>query len=258
LQALCQTAVRRCSQTDRTRIAEFISIVLNFQLADIIEINLEPADRFQLLEPLLRGLTHEIRNPVQGILASSEALLIRFEEDPASVKLLEMIQRECLRVEQLLVDLLDLARPVELHSSPQSVNRVLEESVRVIQQQHTTQIKTEIPQDLPLVYMDSGCLRRAILAVLKNAVESKSSDAIRVTAENLGKQIQIRIQDNGEGILAEDMEHVVEPFFSTRPKKAGLGLSIAERIVRLHKGEFHIESQRGEGTGVIIRLPIQA
>jgi signal transduction histidine kinase len=215
---------------------------------------LEPADRFQLLEPLLRGLTHEIRNPVQGILASSEALRCRFE-DPASVKLLEMIQRECVRVEQLLVDLLDLARPVERHPNPQSVKGVLEECVRVIQQ-HTGEIRSEIAQDLPLVYVDSGSLRRAFLAVLENAVESKSSAPIRVTAENLGKQIQIRIQDNGEGILAEDMEHVMEPFFSTRPKKAGLGLTIAERIVRLHQGEFQIESQRGEGTGVIIRLPI--
>jgi signal transduction histidine kinase len=238
-------------------IAKFISMVLNFQLTDIIEVNLEPADRFQLLEPLLRGLTHEIRNPVQGILASSEALRCRFEEDPASVKLLEMIQRECLRVEQLLIDLLDLARPVECHPNPQSVKGVLEESVRVIQQQHTGEIRTEIAKDLPLAYVDSGCLRRAFLAVLKNAVESKSSAPIRVTAENLGNQIQIRIQDGGEGILAEDMEHVMEPFFSTRPKKAGLGLTIADRIVRLHHGDFRIESQRGKGTGVIILLPIQ-
>lgn len=233
-------------------------MMLNFQLADIIEVNLEPPDTFQLLEPLLRGLTHEIRNPVQGILASSEALRCRFEEDPASVKLLEMIQRECLRVEQLLVDLLDLARPVVRHSNPQSVKGVLEESVRVIQQQHNGEIRTEIQQELPFAYIDSGCLRRAFLAVLKNAVESKTSAAIRVTAQKLGNQIEIRIQDGGEGILAEDIEHVIEPFFSTRPKKTGLGLTIADRIVRLHRGEFRIESERGEGTGVIIRLPIES
>ncbi len=220
------------------------------------EADLEPPDRYQLLEPLLRGLTHEIRNPVQGILASSEALRCRFEEDAGSVKLLEMIQRECLRVEQLLIDLLDLARPVEPHSSPQSLNRVLEESIRVIQQQHAGEIHAEIPPDLPFACIDSASLRRAFLAILKNAMESKSAGPIRVTAENLGKQIQIRIQDSGEGILAEDLEHVGEPFFSTRPKKAGLGLTIADRIVRLHQGDFQIESQRGEGTGVVIRLPI--
>ncbi|MCI0413327.1 ATP-binding protein [bacterium] len=220
---------------------------------------MEPADRYQFLEPLLRGMTHEIRNPVQGILASSEALRCRFEEDPASVKLLEMIQRECLRVEQLLVDLLDLARPVELHASPQSVSAVLEESIRITQQQQPgTEIKAEIPAGLPFVYVDTSSMRRALLAVLKNAVESKSSRAIRVTAENLGDRIQVRIQDSGEGILAEDMEHVLEPFFSTRPKKAGLGLTIADRIVRLHQGEFQIESQRGDGTGIIIRLPIRS
>ena len=258
MQAICQIVFRRCAQLKGIGIAEFISMMLNFELEDIIRFSLDPADRFQLLEPLLRGLTHEIRNPVQGILASSEALRCRFEEDPASVKLLEMIQRECLRVEQLLVDLLDLARPVQIHQNPQSVRGVLEESVRVIQQQHSGEIRTEIAQELPFAYIDSGCLRRAFLAVLKNAIESKSSAAIRVTAEKLGNQIQIRIQDGGEGILAEDMEHIIEPFFSTRPKKAGLGLTIADRIVRLHQGEFMVESRRGEGTGVIIRLPIQA
>jgi signal transduction histidine kinase len=194
---------------------------------------------------------------MQGILASSEALRFRFEEDPASVKLLEMIQRECLRVEQLLIDLLDLARPVECHPNPQSLKGVLEESVRVIQQQHSGEIRTEIAKDLQLAYVDSGCLRRAFLAVLKNAVESKSLVPIQVTAENLGNQIQIRIQDGGEGILAEDIEHVIEPFFSTRPKKAGLGLTIADRIVRLHHGDLRIESHRGKGTEVIILLPNQ-
>jgi signal transduction histidine kinase len=214
---------------------------------------LDVSDYFQTLEPLFRGLTHEIRNPVQGILASAEALRCRLDEDDSGVKLLDMIQRECLRINGLLTDLLTLSEPVRVSSTAAPLSKLLEECIRM----YPNAIVNRIDPDLPQIHCDRISLRRAILAILQNAMESKSqNNSVSLLAERTGESVKIMISDQGEGISAEDLNHVLEPFFSTKPKKAGLGLTIAERILRLHNGDFRIESRLSEGTVVTLILPI--
>jgi len=214
---------------------------------------LDISDYFQTLEPLFRGLTHEIRNPVQGILASAEALRCRLEEDASGVKLLDMIQRECVRINGLLTDLLTLSEPVHVGSSPVALAKLLEECVRM----YPNIVVSRIDADLPEIHCDRTALRRAILAILQNALESKSqNNSVSLSAERAGESVKITIMDQGGGISAEDLNHVLEPFFSTKKAKAGLGLTIAERILRLHKGDFQIDSRPSEGTVVTMIVPI--
>ena len=220
----------------------------------IILFKLDTSDQFQSLKPFFRGLGHEIRNPVQGILASAEALRCLIQEDAPVTKLLEMIQRECIRIDALLSDLVALSEPICLDAEPQTLVSLLSECARM----HSTTITTEISDDLPPLRFDRTALRRAVLAVLQNAAESEFQDQkILLSAENIGQSIQITVKDYGRGILPEDLQRVAEPFFSTRPRKAGLGLTIAERIVRLHNGDFHIQSEPGKGTVVTILLSVE-
>ena len=215
-------------------------------------------DQYRNLEPLFRGLVHEIRNPVQGILATADALRCIHEENPGTKQLLEMVQQECVRINQLLTDLLDLARPVDINrAKTEPLVRVIEESIRDFQTRNPSiHLTNQMTSDLRPLHMDQACIRRAILAILQNAAESKQNDVrIRVISEDLDHQIRLRFEDNGDGISPEHLEKVIQPFFSTRPKKAGLGLSIAERIVRLHGGELQIESITEGGTAVTIRFP---
>ena len=213
---------------------------------------MDTSDYFQTLEPLFRGLTHEIRNPVQGILASAEALRCRLEEDASGVKLLDMIQRECVRINGLLTDLLTLSEPVRVGSLV-PLAKLLEECVRM----YPNIVISHIDADLPGIHCDRTALRRAILAILQNALESKSqNNSVSLSAERAGESVKITIMDQGDGISAEDLNHVLEPFFSTKKAKAGLGLTIAERILRLHKGDFQIDSRPSEGTVVTMIVPI--
>ena len=216
-------------------------------------------DKYRNFEPLLHGLVHELRNPVQGILASADALRCMHEENATTGQLLGMIQQECVRINQLLTDLLDLARPVDINrTKTESLSRVVEESIRDFQKRNASvQLTTQISSGLHALPMDQASMRRAILAILQNSGESKQNDvSIRVISEQLDHELRLRFEDNGDGISPEDLEHVMKPFFSTRPKKAGLGLSIAERIVLSHGGELQIESIGEGGTAVTIRFPV--
>ena len=216
-------------------------------------------DKYQNFELLVRGLVHEIRNPVQGILASADALRCIHEENPTTNELLEMVQQECVRINQVLTDLLDLARPVNINRlKTESLTQVLEESIRNFQKLNPSiQWTNEIRSDPYPIYMDQRSLRRAILAILQNAGESKPNNVlIRVVSERMKQSIRLTFEDNGDGISPEHLDHVIQPFYSTRPKKSGLGLSIAERIVQSHGGELQIESIKQGGTAVIIVLPV--
>lgn len=199
---------------------------------------------------------------MQGILASADALRCRHEEDALSHQLLAMIQRECGRIDQMLSDLLNLARPVRIdRNQPQSLTRIAEETIRDFQQRNAPAVRivTEIAPRLPFVCVDAEGIRCAIQALLQNALESMPVDQqIRFIVEDQTDHIRIRIEDNGEGILPEHFDRVTVPFFSTRPQKAGLGLTIAERILQLHEGTLRIESVRGKGTSILLQIPVRA
>jgi signal transduction histidine kinase len=219
---------------------------------------LSDQDRFDILEPILHGLVHELRNPIQGILASADALRC-LTENSSSTQLLDMIQRECVRMEQLLADLLEMGRlPTIDRQKGQSLSALLENLLREFHKQSGVQLTAEIPPNLPAVFMDQHAMQHAIRALVQNAIESGPDGiTIRVIATAEEDSIRVRIEDNGGGISTDDLSKVLHAFFSTRPRKSGLGLTIAERNIRLHGGSLQIESENGRGTTVTLSLPVR-
>jgi len=211
---------------------------------------LNNSDYFEKFNTVIRGLTHEIRNPVQGILTSAEALRYFLEENHSAGRLLDLIQRECVRINGLLTDLVALAEPLNLSKEPQSILTILQECGRM----HPNLV-TSVDSTLPLMRLDPTGFRRAILAVLQNAVDSQPQGGeFHMKAEANQERITIAISDRGCGIDPKDLPYVVDPFFSTRPKRAGLGLTIALKVVNQHEGDLKIESELGKGTVVTIVL----
>jgi signal transduction histidine kinase len=219
----------------------------------IIPSILDTSDHIQALYPFFRGLTHEIRNPVQGILTSAEALRCLLEENHSVKTLLDLIQRECVRIDALLSDLVVLSEPLSINAEPQSLEQLLLECSRIF----PGALSVDMAEDLPAVRFDRAGLRRVILGVLQNAVESQCQEKVLLSAKRNGLYLWIEVKDHGAGILPEDLPRVKEPFFTTRPRKAGLGLTIADRIVRLHNGDLLIESEPGKGTTVSIALLLE-
>jgi two-component system NtrC family sensor kinase len=226
-------------------------------------------EKLASLGKLSASIAHEINNPLAGILTFSK-LLVRDLDQPVidaatreeALTRLRLIERETGRCSAIVRNLLDFARqrPVDLRDV--DVHAALEESLHLIDHQMKLQGLT-LDADLdghPNVRADFGQLRQAFVNILLNAVEaSKRGDTLtlRSVTEASG-QVAIAVTDTGVGIDKEHLDHILDPFFTTKEKGTGLGLSVVYGIVEGLGGKIEVESRKGEGTTVRIRLPLAA
>ncbi|HJZ13026.1 MAG TPA: ATP-binding protein [Acidobacteriota bacterium] len=214
---------------------------------------------YERLAPILSGISHELRNPLQGILAALSVLRLHLEKEQKLQPFLEIIRRETQRIDEIVAELTELSHPKTLDPVAVSVAGVVNDAVRSVQdsaQARNAIIRTNLAQDLPPARIDSGAVRKAIAALIRNAIESKPSGAevnIAVSAE--AGLLTVSVSDDGEGIPATDLSKVLEPFFSTRKGRSGLGLNFADKAARIHSGILTIKSQLGEGTEASLRIP---
>jgi signal transduction histidine kinase len=121
-------------------------------------------------------------------------------------------------------------------------------------------VEFEPPEDLPAVHIDRALFEQALLAILANAIEAspRKGQLVVLAESDANGTVSISVQDEGEGIPNDIRHKVFDQFFSTKPKRVGLGLTIAHRIITLHGGRIEIESQPEQGTRVRIHLPASA
>jgi len=224
-------------------------------------------EKLASLGKLSASIAHEINNPLAGILTFSKLLVRDLEQetiDPATrneaLARLKLIERETGRCSAIVRNLLDFARqrPVDLRDV--DLHSALEESLHLIDHQIELQGLT-LDADLdgrPIVRADFGQLRQAFVNILLNAVEaSKRGDTLRVRAlTDASGFVVVSVTDTGIGIDEADLHRILDPFFTTKEKGTGLGLSVVYGIVEGLGGKIEIESRKGQGTTVRIRLPL--
>jgi two-component system sensor histidine kinase HydH len=232
-------------------------------------------DRLAVLGEMSAGLAHEIRNPLGAIKGAAQYL------DPASVgedaaEFLKIIIEETDRLNQVVNQFLDYARPYQIHRLPTDVNEVITHCLRLVQaglEGKQIQCVTELPADLPRVESNSQLLTQVFLNLMSNAVDAMpdggqlfvrtsyrlSSPLLRLTgaSERIG-HVEIEIKDTGRGIPPESMQHIFVPFFTTKERGTGLGLAISQRIVEHHGGEIFVRSSLGKGSTFTVILPCAA
>jgi signal transduction histidine kinase len=116
--------------------------------------------------------------------------------------------------------------------------------------------EADLASDLGETNCDPDKMKQVLMNVIANALQAmEEGGEIRITTKNIPDGVEIRIRDNGIGISEEGLDHIFEPFYTTRERGSGLGLSISYKIVQAHKGEISAISIPGEGTTFIIQLP---
>lgn len=210
---------------------------------------------------LSSGVAHEINNPLGVILGYAGYLEKKIPESDPSYTFIHEIKRESKRCKKIVQDLLSYARTPKPVLEPTDLNRLLRQIIDFAGN-HTDLYKTTIVQqfaeNLPLLPADGDQLRQVAINLLLNAGSAMPNGGeIRVRTE-LGKDdfIRIEIADNGEGISEEHLDKIFEPFFTTKARGTGLGLAITKQIIDMHQGEIFIDSGAGQGTTVVIRLPL--
>ena len=220
----------------------------------------------------LSTAAHELRTPMASIMGFSELLLARRFNEDRTRDMLETINRQSVRLTQLLNELLDLARiearaGKDFQVTQQPLASIVQETLRslMLPEKHTLDVK--LSESLPEVMIDTAKMQQALTNIFSNAIKySPQGGEIRVrsTQRSLDgrDQIGVEVQDQGIGMTAEQLARAFERFYradsSCNIPGTGLGLSLVKEIVELHKGQIEIDSQAGRGTRVTLWLPVAA
>ena len=217
------------------------------------------------------NVSHELRTPIHLIRGFAETIRTGGLDNDASARYLEIIERNALRMERIVEDLLSLAR---LEREPsgwlslesclmEEISRSALETVRDQAEARSVRLESDIPADLRFL-ANPGLIEQALTNLLENAVRySPQGSAVRLEARRTDNFIEISVRDHGSGIPAPDLERIFERFYradKSRDRKSGgtgLGLAIVRHIAIAHGGSARAESWSGEGSVFTLRLPAE-
>lgn len=231
------------------------------------EQHLERIERLANLGTLTASTAHEIRN---ALVAGKTFMDLLLEQNPKA-ELSEVVRRELNRIEAIVSRLLKFAGPDPAAIGPVRLHEVLDYSLRLLQPQleaRSIAVERDFRAACDLLSGNESSLQQAFINLLLNSAEAMERDGkVSVETQELDgpsvggvesarqARLQVVIQDNGEGITAENMPHLFEPFFTTKPQGTGLGLAITQRIIQEHRATIRAESKPGSGTRFILTFP---
>ena len=236
-----------------------------------VEKNLEEeiakAARLRTVGTLAGGIAHDFNNVLTIIMGNIELTrrsgMSQFDPD----KWFSDVSKALERAKDLSNQLLTFSRGGAPVKKDISLDNLVKDAVMDVFQGNDVRIEVEIPEDLGTINIDEGQMRQALVNLLKNAREAMPQEgllevsAIRsfVNGDSLfmeqGEYLHVRIKDSGKGIPLSEMDHVFEPYFTTKRDHAGMGTAVAYSIVRAHNGHISVESDVDKGTTVHIYLP---
>lgn len=225
------------------------------------------ADPYTELATLAGGLAHEIKNPLSTIRLNMELLAEDFAEpqlprDRRAITKIQVVQKECIRLENLLNDFLRFARLGRLDLQPSDLNAELTRALDFFQpkaDESKIDIIRYLDPELPTVQLDRETFQAALLNLILNAQQAMPDGGqLVVRTRELPGAVILDLIDTGCGIEPEVQEKMFEAFYSTKPAGSGLGLPTSKRIIEAHGGRINVESEVGRGTKFSIALPTPA
>lgn len=208
-------------------------------------------------------VAHEIKNPLGGVRLSAQLLGRRLRDDPESLELVRRIESSIDHLARTVTELNQFARPSELKLEPCSLPVLLDELLLAVAdkvKEKSIVVDRVYDPGLPEGVWDEGELRKAFINFLVNALDaSLPSSRLRVAAGYRSQPVEaavVEIKDEGAGMSEETLRRLFEPFYTTKAHGTGLGMSIARKIIELHKGTLEVSSREGVGTMVLVTLPL--
>lgn len=229
-----------------------------------LEEQLDQAERLAALGEMIAGVSHEIRNPL-GIIRSTAELLHSRVDGDRQKRLSSIIVEEATRLNDILTEFLDFARPRRLHPSRCRIEDVIDRNLDVMEPEfQRLGILVERSYQTGNYTMEADCdmLYRAFVNLLANASQAMAEGGMLrvrtgiVNGKEGPAQVELHIEDSGPGMSPEVRKKIFNPFFTTREKGTGLGLAIVRSIIDSHSGDIEVMSEEGKGTTMILRLPL--
>lgn len=205
------------------------------------------------------AVAHGIRNPLASIRSSAEVAL---EENPPFRSTAEEIIHETDRIEDWIRELLAYSKPPSGTPTPIAINDLIRSALDSLDREigkKNVKLTAELGASSPRVHADEALLRHVLISLMTNALDAMPRGGKLIVTgrvEQNGSGVEVSIKDTGSGIPKEQIEKVFKPFYTTKPKGMGVGLSLAKRVIERHGGTLRLESEPGEGTTVFLFLPI--
>jgi len=219
------------------------------------------AEHLATLGELATGLAHEIRNPLAGIAGVIEIIGRDLPTTSPARAVVKDVRQEIARINQIVTDLLQTARPHPPRVRKSDLNTTVEHAVMLGRQQALAKsIEIALQKDpvLPEVEHDSDQIHQVLLNLLLNALQAINVNGkVTVTIKSQGSSAVVEVADNGRGIPPEVLPNIFRPFYTTKGEGTGLGLSLAQRIVQDHQGRIDVTSTVGKGTTFAVSLPLE-
>jgi two-component system sensor histidine kinase HydH len=227
-----------------------------------LQINFEGmkrAERLSAIGHLSAGLAHEIRNPLASIGGAASILRRTVSSDPKIIRCIEIIEGECRRLNGLLTNFLNFARPRSPQFQTTNLNVLLAEVIELAEHavnRRQIVFRQEISDGLTAVDCDPEQLRQVLLNLVINAVEASSEDTTVVLFAAIEDgSIVIRVVDEGSGVTPEDIDKLFDPFFTTKETGTGLGLPVAHQIIGQMGGNLSARRNPERGMTFSVVLP---
>ena len=221
-------------------------------------------DNYTEITRLVGGLAHEIKNPLSTIRLNIELLAEDLEEVDSpqgrrALRKIEVVKRECRRLEELLNDFLNFACAHRLDLQPSDANHAVREVIELFRPQ-ALESKIEVIEylasDLPTVLLDRRSFHRALFNLVLNAQQAMTHGGqLVIRTRSGGNEIAVDLIDTGCGMDADTLEHIFDAFFSTKKGGSGLGLAMVQKIIEAHNGRIAVQSEPNYGTQFTIILP---
>ncbi|MDK2821595.1 MAG: two-component system, NtrC family, sensor histidine kinase HydH [Clostridia bacterium] len=216
-------------------------------------------EKMAICGELAAGMAHEIRNPLTSVRGFLQLLQNKFDPESAEQEYFTIMLSELERINNIIKEFLTLSKPSEPQLKITSFSQLLNECLLLIEQEaimNEVRLTHYIPEELPLLCLDSGQIKQVILNITSNAIHAAGSGGQVIIRSYLeGEEVVTTIEDNGSGISKEQQQLIFEPFYTTKKDGTGLGLTLSKRIIESHGGTISFTTEIGKGSKFKITLP---
>jgi two-component system sensor histidine kinase HydH len=231
---------------------------------EALKAEVERARHLAALGRLAAGVAHEVRNPLSSLKGFAQFLRSRFQPGSDEERYSDIMIEEVERLDRVVQELLDFARPVSPTREPVSANAVVREALSLVSEDagfRNVRVVQKLGNDLPHALADPLQVKQVLLNLFLNAIEAMGQGGTLTVATGAERcddgrpYVTIAVTDTGVGLDADELVKLFEPFYTTKQKGTGLGLTIVSRLVEQNGGHIDVTSATGEGTTFSLRLP---
>jgi PAS domain S-box-containing protein len=218
------------------------------------------AERLSVVGKMATRLAHEMRNPIVSLGGFARLMAKKLPREEPNQEYLSIITEEVARLEKLLTEVLDFARPIRPSLETVDLNEVIQRVVVMMQPEidaRKTTAHMNLHADLPVLSLDPLQISQVMQNIIRNALEAMPSGGdLYVRTRSLSDHLRVEIEDTGVGIPQEHMGKLFSEFFTTKSEGVGLGLAVAYQTIHNHGGTIDVNSQEGKGSTFRIDLPM--